>query len=53
MLGQHLILRSVDFWPDMFLFARLVLDNLRDQPDQDSLLAEIDKDVFPNDLSQA
>lgn len=37
----------------MFLFAELVLKNLRAQPTKEAFLKEISKDVFPNDLQGA
>jgi hypothetical protein len=38
---------------DMFLFSRLVLDNLIDQPDKASFSSEIRSDIFPKDLRTA
>lgn len=37
----------------MFLLSKLVLDNLKAQLTRESFLAEIDKDVFPQTLSEA
>ena len=44
---------STNHDPDMFLFAKLVLNNLGAQPNQQSFLAEIELDVFPDTLSAA
>lgn len=37
----------------MFLFARLVLDNLYDQPSKAALYEEMKPDIFPIELNHA
>lgn len=44
---------SANSSPGMFLFARLVLDNLRESPNQKSLLNKVDTAQFPKDLGEA
>ncbi|KAI9688915.1 MAG: hypothetical protein M1822_001272 [Bathelium mastoideum] len=45
--------RTTDSAKSMFLFAKLVMENLSNQPSRYELLKEIDNDVFPVDLKDA
>ncbi|KAI9666681.1 MAG: hypothetical protein M1821_004617 [Bathelium mastoideum] len=48
-----IIKRTTDSAKSMFLFAKLVMENLSNQSSRYELLKEMDKDIFPIDLKDA